>query len=78
MEGQKKGRRPTPVTEAGGLLKGNQCFGGCHLEQCDLHNATHPAQHQISGELTSSKLSGIHIQILGDLVTSLHCILTIR
>ena len=67
MEREKRGRRPTLVTEAGGLLKGSRCFRGCRLAQCYLHNATLPAQHRISGDLTSSKLNDILIQVLGEL-----------
>ena len=53
MEGES---RRALVTEANGLLKGSQCFGGCRLEQCYLHNAIlEPAQHQVSGDLASSK-----------------------
>ena len=67
MEGVEKGRRRTLVTEAGRLLKESGYFGGCCLEQCYSPNATLPAQHRISGDLTSSKLNGILIQVLGEL-----------
>ena len=68
-EGEQKGRRPTLVTEADGLLKRSGCFGGCHLKQCDLHNVTYQRSTKPPRELTSSKLNGIDIQVLGELAT---------